>query len=452
MHLAEYYLALKASTAENPAKVVLLDRTLAGDVAHLVWSTRDLIHGHLCVWEGMETSHGRVTNLDLELARMLLPNDDLKIPAPRSQFLKYAALLHLFKGGELNLLQLIGRTGANQNRLSKLQKDFGDLESEYHLFEKMLGDFKLREGVSGYWDKVLSAALATADHIFNPKGGHPLRIKKDGSEYWITADDIDFMVLVFLCALTRKAWADHILPIGLVKDTEASELVKTLLPLLIASGKMNLDHNPPSFNSDKMLLQTNSVVNSADLPTPWHTVEMDATFRTMAPVSDHSLPKGEARVNGAYRNIIYPERVFLKAYIQLWSSKTNPAVRSHVFAFDRPVYAGYDHWDEIVLHNEDGKVDERIHPVLHFERGSEMTNLAMAILTSMSTEVIPEALGHNYPLFLADKKAKSVLEQNRRAYLGAVAIEMAKSDLDQQVLFSRKFRDYRSQVEARRRS
>jgi hypothetical protein len=65
--------------------------------------------------------------------------------------------------------------------------------------------------------------------------------------------------------------------------------------------------------------------------------------------------------------------------------------------------------------------------------------------------VIPEALGHNYPLFLADKKAKAVLEQNREAYLGAVAVEMAKSDLDQQVLFSRKFRDYRSQVEARRR-
>jgi hypothetical protein len=35
-----------------------------------------------------------------------------------------------------------------------------------------------------------------------------------------------------------------------------------------------------------MLLQTNSVVNSIEVPTPWHTVEMDATFRTMAPVRD----------------------------------------------------------------------------------------------------------------------------------------------------------------------
>ncbi len=305
--------------------------------------------------------------------------------------------------------------------------------------------------MSDYWDRVLSAALATADHIFNPSGGHPLRFKKGDKELWITADDLDFLVLVFIYALTRKAWKDNIIPIGLIKDTEAAELVKTLLPLLQDSAKLKLPHGLPNFNTDKMLLQTNSVVNSSDVPTPWHTVEMDAAFRTMVPVRDPSLPKGEARVKGAYRNVILPERTYLKTYIQLWSSEKNPAVRSHVFSFDRPIYAGYDHWDEMLLHNEDNRVDEKIRPALHFDRGSEITNLVMAILKSMSSEVIPEALGHNYPLFLADKKAKYVLEQNREAYLGAVAIEMAKSGLDQQVLFSRKFRDYRSKVEARRK-
>ena len=80
-----------------------------------------------------------------------------------------------------------------------------------------------------------------------------------------------------------------------------------------------------------------------------------------------------------------------------------------------------------------------------------MTNLAMSILFKMSGEVVPEALGHNYPLFLADKKAKFVLKQSRNAYLGAVEVEMAKSELDQQVLFSQRFRDYRSQVEAKRK-
>ncbi len=140
MHLAEYYLAFKATVTDEHTKVVLLDRTLAGDVAHLVWSTRDLIHDHLCILEGMDTPHGRVSNFDLELTRMLLPNDELDVPAPRSQLLKYAALLQLFEGKEYNLPQLVGRIAANQNRLSSLQNDFGELESEYHPFERTLGD------------------------------------------------------------------------------------------------------------------------------------------------------------------------------------------------------------------------------------------------------------------------------------------------------------------------
>ncbi|MDG6915210.1 MAG: hypothetical protein JRM90_04495, partial [Nitrososphaerota archaeon] len=129
------------------------------------------------------------------------------------------------------------------------------------------------------------------------------------------------------------------------------------------------------------------------------------------------------------------------------SSKRDPSVRSHVFAFDRPAFPGYDHWDEILVHNEDNEIDEKISPVLNLREGSAMTNLAMSILLEMSAEVIPEALGHNYPLFLADKKAKFVLAQSKKAYVGAVDVEMAKSDLDQQVLFSQRFRDYRSRIE-----
>jgi hypothetical protein len=262
---------------------------------------------------------------------------------------------------------------------------------------------------------------------------------------------LDYLVLVLVLELTRRAWSDHLLPIGFVKDSGASELVKAVAPILRASGLAKLDHPFPNFNSDKMLLQTNSVANAGGVPTPWHSVDIDAAFRTMVPVPDDTLPSGEARVRGAYKNVIYPERMFVKTYIQLWSSKSNPAVRSHVFTFDRPAYAKYDHWAEIVLHNKDNEMDERISPVLNLLEESGMTNLAMAILVEMAGEVIPEALGHNYPLFLADKKAKFVLKQNKEAYAGAVDVEMARSELDQQVLFSQKFRDYRSQVEAKRR-
>ena len=452
MHLAEYYLAYKSLLAGQGTRILLLDRTLAGDMAHLVWSTRELVWGGACVLEGLETEKGRVTAFDLELARMLLPNKSLSIPTPRSQLLKFVAVMQLFGGELLTAEQLIARTGAEPGRLARLREDLQKLDEEFGIFGGAGDSFELEPGVSDFWERVLAAALNVCGHIFNPKDGHPLRVEKSGREVWVTADDLDFLVLVFIQAITRKAWADNILPIGFIKDTNAFELVKAAVPLLESAGLISLGHTFPNFNSDKMLLQTNSVVNAAQVPTPWHTIEMDAAFRTMAPVPDRGLGLGEARINGAYANVVYPERVYVKTYIQLWSSETAPHVRSHVFTFDRPVYPELDHWDELLLHNRDGTVDEAIRPVLHFKRGSEMTNLALAMLTEMGKEVIPEALGHNYPLFLADKKAKSILKQTREAYLGAVNVEMAKSDLDQQVLFSRRFRDYRTLIEGKRKA
>jgi hypothetical protein len=452
MHLAEFYLTHKGVTGDRSIRIVLLDRTLAGDVAHLVWSTKDFIADKLCILDGMDTPAGRVTAFDLELARMLLPNKELATPTPRSQFLKFAAVLELFGGEALTVDQLISRIGADPRWAGRLANDLADLDKDFGVFEQTEPTYVLKRGTAAYWERVLHATLSVAQHIFNPENGHPLRIMKGASEVWITADDLDYMVLVLIRALTRKAWSDRILPIGLVKDTSAFEFVKAVVPLLTISGLMPSTRRFPNFNSDKMLFQTNSVVNAADVPTPWHTPEIDAAFRTVAPVHDQALGAGSARVNGAFENVIYQERVYLKTYMQLWSSATTPSVRSHVFTYDRPVFEGYDHWDELKLYNHDGPADVQIWPVLHFLRGSSLTNMVMAMLDEMGKEVIPEALGHNYPLFLADKKAKSILEQTRQAYLGAVAIEMAKSDLDQQVLFSRRFRDYRSQIEGKRRA
>lgn len=48
--------------------------------------------------------------------------------------------------------------------------------------------------------------------------------------------------------------------------------------------------------------------------------------------------------------------------------------------------------------------------MIHFHNDGEISRLVMDILCSMAKEVIPECLGHNYQLFLADKNAKYVLE------------------------------------------
>ena len=93
MQLSEYYMAVK-TIHENPSiQIVILDRTLAGDLAHLIWSVaKTMEEDGFCVLQGKDTKYGKVTGLDLELTRMLHANEDLKIPSARSQLIKYGAI------------------------------------------------------------------------------------------------------------------------------------------------------------------------------------------------------------------------------------------------------------------------------------------------------------------------------------------------------------------------
>src|SRR5487761_223716 len=97
------------------------------------------------------------------------------------------------------------------------------------------------------------------------------------------------------------------------------------------------------------------------------------------------------------------------------------------------------------------EVEEEIIPSLHFLTDSPISQLALAILDSMGKEAIPEALGHNYPLFLADKRAKVAYEEATRSCVSAVDLEITKSRLDQQILFQGKFRTQRSGIESVRK-
>ena len=93
-------------------------------------------------------------------------------------------------------------------------------------------------------------------------------------------------------ALLREAWQKNVLVIGLIKDTAASELLKTIVPILKNAQKVNIASQFPKFNSDKQLLQTYSVIEANSIKAPWRTFEFDACFRTMVP-----LPNSKGRLS-----------------------------------------------------------------------------------------------------------------------------------------------------------
>jgi hypothetical protein len=456
MQFAEYYLAFKLLQDDPDLKIVVLDRTLAGDLGHLIWSVSDLVREERCLLKGLATESGVVSSFDLELGGILHTNSKLGIPTPRSQFIKYCAIDFLLRhdSNAIDYQTLLDKIGANSSMVDKFVNDITVLNRKYSFLKSEEGFLAIKPELNLYWERILSATLQVAKHIFEtPDNEHPLIYEvSNGNKKWITSEDLEYMTLVIIYALIRHAWERNILLIGLIKDTNASELIRTVVPLLVNADKISISSQLPNFNSDKQLLQTYSVIQGGEITSPWRTFEFDACLRTITPIISDQHQLNHAKVSAAYKNMISGERMFLKSYVQLWNSKNDDSVRGHVFSYDRLCYDDWDMSDDLILDYYDGNVKEVIRPMIHFAKDSDITHLVMDILCSMANEVIPECLGHNYPLFLADKKAKYVLDQMKTAYLSAVAYEMANSEFDQQILYQAKFRDFRSQVENSRRS
>lgn len=519
MQLAEYYMGIREIEKDPTLKVLFFDRMPSIDMPHLVGNSIDFFESNESILLGMDTPYGAVSLADLELSRMLHPNEKLKLPASRSQLIKYRAIewilgswgsdQDLSNADTISFDQLLGKIGAKPGRVDKLSRDLWTFDKRFSIFsspehkkgkygKKYIRKSEVDPKLKDYWKRVFFASMQIADHIFNTKENeHPLMYdNKNCKPRWITAEDLNFLTLVMIYALLRKAWEGNILIIGLVKDIGAMDLIKSVIPVLRGLNLLSFENPLPNFNSDRMLLQVNSIVNGKETVAPWSTFEYDSCFKTIVPESgseseskdnfptpfynhasranpslsqenagNSTFAKGESttqqipnepkpacrnNVNGAFKNLISMERLFVKSYVQLWSSRSNPNMRSHVFAYDRPCYPEFDKYGDFVLTHRDGNVNEDIIPIFYFKKENPLSNLVMAILHSLAQEVVPECLGHNYPLFLADKKAKIFFKTTRNAYLSAVSLEISKSQLGQQSLFNRRFRDFRGEIESAR--
>jgi hypothetical protein len=200
--------------------------------------------------------------------------------------------------------------------------------------------------VYGFLERVFSAATQICEHIFHPPvERHPLILEDPEN----IVSDIDYLILVMIYALLHAAWEKNILVIGIIKDISSAEMMKTVIPILQGTDMINPDKRLPSLNSDKLFLQTASVINAESMTAPWRTFEFDACFRTVVPPSVYTLNKiypsqkeigdgmrHETIVTVAFKNLISEERMFVKSYIQLWSSNNDPFVGSHVFSCRSP--------------------------------------------------------------------------------------------------------------------
>jgi hypothetical protein len=462
MTFAEYYLAYKLATdADQHLHMLLLDRSLSIDHASLLYDTskRDLwkVKSSLL---GYEIDTVPIDINDLTLARQQLQNPALALPPARADYLRYA-LIHVVRDkGPLSQPQIFDQLGITEEKRAKRVRRYLRKAVQEAMLIENHGRYSINPKYATTWERITRLVTTLGDAFFY--GQKPatatanlMKIQKDGEERWLTTLDIAFLTLFTFEMLIEACWKQHILLVGMTKDTAARDMKRQLIPILNNQNLLRTRIAPELYqklpNTDRMILQSASLFNQDQIRVPWSLIEYDAAFRSMVP-DPHDRP---GHVLGAIRNRIGLEKTFLKTYVQLAQAAKDPLLRSNVLLIDRLVYPEFDYTPEstVRFRNEFGGAEEPVEVILFKDKTipNPLQNLTFTILMAMTPTSIPEAFGHNKPLFIADKVAKWHYSQFKRIADTTASWILNNHKLRQFVYYMSTFRERRAAIEAARR-
>ena len=462
MTFAEYYLVYKLATAPTQKfHVLLMDRSLSTERSSLLYETRKTDFWQVkCAIIGAQVDGKKIDGNDLSMARQHVHCKSLGLPPPRADYLRNAILALLETKEQLTIEEIQSTLQIQEEkRKRRIQSAIASLLKKQIITEKE-DAYSLSPRYCGSWERVKKLTVEMGDRLFLAKTANAetscvMKILKDGKEHWLTTLDISFLTLFTLNMLIEECWRRHILLVGITKDTSARDFKRQLVPVMhrgrLLKRQMRLDFEKLP-NTDRMILQSASMLNAERIAPPWSLIEYDSAFRTIRPETE----QGEGCIAGAIGNKISLEKTFLKTYVQLSQAKSDPMLRSNVLLIDRLVYPEFDYCPESRLNLWNVLGDGTKEPVetLLF-RNNSMPNriqiLVMAMLVAMAPSNIPEAFGHNKPLFIADKIAKWNYTQFKYVVDSTAGWILNNHKLRKFVFYMSTFRERRSQIEQTRR-
>jgi len=457
MTLSEFYLAYKLATSEKPPNLILMDRSLLTMVSSLIYDTRKRRIWNASALIGMEIDGQTIDENDILYNRHRIANKQLKIPTPRGDYLRYALAYLVEEKGPIGFEEICEEldieTEGRKKRASRLLSravSEGYLQENDELYE-------VTPRYQDSWSRMKKAVEALGKQIFEePAGDNPMQVQRGGETRWLTTLDLAFLSLFSINALIEECWRRSILLVGVTKDTTARDFKTHLIPVCLNEGIWSCPTPSEKLmeapNTDRMLLQYLSALNHESLPTPWALVEYDSAFRMIIPELKR---RRKGYVSGAVRNRIIYEKLFLKSYIQLSEASTDPQLRSNVLFIDRLVYPEYDLRPDTTTHfrHQYGGAEEPVDIILYRNRDipNEIQNLVMVTLRAMARSSIPEAFGHNMPLFIADNIARWHCGEMRRIIDSTRVWVSNDRGLRRHLFFMGTFRERRSEIEQSRR-
>ncbi|MEM2849135.1 MAG: hypothetical protein QXI36_02525 [Candidatus Bathyarchaeia archaeon] len=436
MTMAELFLALKS--IENPTvKLLLLDRPLSGTYPSLLKSSRIILSSRDSVLTSMETTKGRVSLTDIWIASILGPGC-FYVP-PRRPYSEFALIKALLERHEISKEEACAILNVDAVRLEKILKHIHLREMTFN--SKIIDEFgnmlRLRSEVFGYWDRVYEASIEVSNRIF--KGvDYPLRI----GESWLTSHDINLLNLFLLYELLRRALANPTILVGIAKDTEASEIVRSVIPFMRFKDSIKVEQPIPSVRNNRRFLSLLSSLNYDVIKTPWRTPCYDSCFTTIS----------FSKIEGfrPARKVVSREALLIRVNFQLKSLEADEAVRSMVFMYDRPFNPLFDKpGDTLNLKDDGGTIT--IRPVFEGQEPSLLDDLILYLLSLMDNPEVLEAYGYNQLLYLADKAVKIEVEFMKSSLRTIAELELAPLASRRRLFTFRSYRELRRILEVSRR-
>jgi hypothetical protein len=446
MTMSELSLALSILRAGS-ASIIFLDRPFSATYPSLYHNVGFLTkpYSRKSALEGVKTSNGLVTKLDILLASIIGPGS-FYVPR-RGGFLPYAGIQVLLNGamsksGLAERLEL--RHGEINELLTGLRR-INEREgvSGHLLAEDDVGTVSLQKDIERFWSRIEELTLNLTDRIFNPSPDitHPLAVNGK----WLTVVDLNILTLFLLQLVMHESHNRNVLVIGVAKDTTSTDFTRSALPLAISRSHAQV-RDLPSLKNDKALLTILSTVNSHTMSTPWRTFSYDAANTTMVVNS-----KGQPI---AARQTISRELFFIREYFQLRTFTSDPEIRGPVFLFDRPYNPKFDsaYVAEYEGYERGKPTKLRLFMESDFKR-SALDDVCLLILSKSDNPEVLEAYGHNQLLYLADKFVKQEVQLNKNMLRGVVDLELTPLARKQKVFsIARRFRDLRAESESARKA
>jgi len=278
--------------------------------------------------------------------------------------------------------------------------------------------------------------LCTA--IFEENNPEALIYKiQNGIEVWISQNDVIYLLNIGIRLLIEKAWQKKVLLVGIAKDSSSRYLTKNLFQVFIHKkldkNLVNLNQtNPDAFilpPTDRIFFELLCEL-CEDFEAPCSSIEFDAAFNTLRVKKEEN---GNFCLTGVRGDILFYNLLFGKSLLILFTDKKlhNPLI-GHALFMDRLLFPkdfqnrlnilnilDKNNSKECLKSNEYsnlGKIE------LYYSFDNALHGFIVFLLSILTRDIYPEAIGYPDPLHRADIEVKAYAKNLLRKLIESATI------------------------------